>query len=136
MRATVQQIICISFVGALLLIDSAFFMQRCSASPPINIPLLVFAAIVQASAVLLAYWSTYESPQTIPSLLRRPIFWLAVFLGIVSIPVAQYPLKYSDAIGRVNWFKSKGLECNLPNTSFNTAPLRVARTGRLRRPAG
>ena len=100
----------LAVVGVAL--DAWAFISRCPASPTINVSILCFGLLVQATAVAFPVirGSLFET-----SSLKHELGFICVmsvlFLG--SVLVIRYSVLYSDAIGKPNYFKSAGLACRL-----------------------
>jgi len=95
---------------AAIALDAFAFSSRCSASPGVNLSLLIFGAVVQAVAIGFPLVFGLEFAGDPP---RR---WLAVIgmalLLLVGGSLAfRYSALYSDAIGQPNYFRSAGLAC-------------------------
>ena len=113
-----QRIVCLAFIAIVSVMDGVFFLQRCDQSPPVSLSMFAFTVVVQVIAIALTAVVTYEPPKHIFLLIKHPILWPSLLLIISSYPMAEESIKYSDKIGRVNWYKSTGLQCNAPTPAF------------------
>jgi hypothetical protein len=104
------------FVAALLALaaltlDTLAVTSRCSASPGINISILLFGLAVQAVAVSfpLVFWAILANE---PPRRGVAVIGMSLVLFVGGSLAFRYSALYSDAIGKPNYFKSAGLACH------------------------
>ena len=93
-------------------VDVFFYVQRCDASPAIDFSIMGLTLVVQALSVLVARWSEWDHRVPMGRGFARPALLGAVLFLAISVFLARFALNYSDAIGRPNWFKSIGAQCD------------------------
>jgi len=92
-----------------------FLYSRCSASPGFYILGIFLGTIIQISAVTLPIVVSKKLPNE-PFNRRLKYFYATCFLFVMSLMVLSYSIRYSDAIGKPNGFRSVGLQCFTPSS--------------------
>jgi hypothetical protein len=99
-------------VGA---VASDFYLvfSRCVASPGIGWTEVLFGALLQAAAVSVPLLVGAQLSAHPPAY-RLKISSLGLLLLLFSLPLLQYGVLYSDAIGKEKGYRSVGLHCRAP----------------------
>ena len=87
------------------------FSSRCSASPPVSPVALAFGAIIQLVAIALPVIVSKQFSDESPGFRLRCAL-VALMLAVVSVTFLRTGILYSDSIGRPNYYRSVGMQCN------------------------
>jgi hypothetical protein len=85
-----------------------------------NMSALGFGIVLQLGAMAGVYYAYTRYGEGMNIKFGRVLLGFVAMFFLVGTIAIQKSVMYSDSIGKPNWFKSVGRQCNAANSSFNT----------------